>query len=197
MNAEGASRSFILYSDFNCPFCYALHERLDACEVMGKLEWRGVQHAPHLPIPMARWHGRMLEELRHEVALVERLAPELPIAVPAGKPNTRPAILLAAKVLGRHPVQGGELVRHLYRLLWREGRDISDAALLGMVLEELGIDPQSLSDKNEEALHILDGWDDLWRGTGQGGVPLLVRSDGTMLAGLAQEPELEKFLATP
>jgi predicted DsbA family dithiol-disulfide isomerase len=195
MNADSSSRSFVLYADFNCPFCYALHERLHACKVMGRVEWRGVQHAPQLPIPMARWHGRMLEDLHHEVALVERLAPKLPIAIPEGKPNTKPAIQLAARVLEQDPVQGSELVTHLYRLFWRDGRDISDAALLGEALAERGLDSHCPLEETAATTRILDGWDDRWRGTGEGGVPLLVRSDGSMLAGLAQERELKKFLA--
>ncbi|TKS59406.1 MAG: hypothetical protein EWM72_02214 [Nitrospira sp.] len=195
MSDVGASGRFALYSDFNCPFCYAMHERLHACGVMELVEWRGVQHAPHLPIPMARWNGRLLDELRHEVTMVGRLAPMLPIVVPEGKPNTRPAIQLAAQVLARDVAQGSALVRRLYWLFWREGRDISDVGVLGEALASLGLDPQGLIEKDEATAHILDGWDDLWRSMGQAGVPLLVRSDGTLLVGLARESDLDRFLA--
>ena len=33
----------ILYSDFNCPFCYAMHERLYEMTLLARCEWRGVQ----------------------------------------------------------------------------------------------------------------------------------------------------------
>ena len=85
-----------LYSDFNCPFCYAMHERLHALGVMDRISWQGVQHAPHLPVPMAGWAGHLAAELKQEVQMVRRLAPELPIAVPPGKPNTGRAIAAAA-----------------------------------------------------------------------------------------------------
>ena len=119
----------------------------------------------------------------------------LPIVVPEGKPNTRPAIQLAAQVLARDVAQGSALVRRLYWLFWREGRDISDVGVLGEALASLGLDPQGLIEKDEATAHILDGWDDLWRSMGQAGVPLLVRSDGTLLVGLARESDLDRFLA--
>ena len=41
---------------------------------------------------MKPWQGSLGAELRHEVTVVQRLAPGLPIPPPPGKPNTRPAI---------------------------------------------------------------------------------------------------------
>ncbi|MGQ0695949.1 MAG: DsbA family oxidoreductase [Nitrospiraceae bacterium] len=197
MNESTASGRFALYSDFNCPFCYAMHERLHTYGVMERVEWRGVQHAPHLPIPMARWNGHLLDELHHEVAMVNRLAPMLPIAVPEGKPNTRPAIQLAARVLARDVVQGSKLVRRLYWLFWREGRDISEVGVLHEAVASLGRDPQGINEKDEATAHTLEAWDHRWRSTGQAGVPLLERPDGTLLVGLARESDLDRFLASP
>jgi hypothetical protein len=65
------------------------------------VSWKGVQHAPHLPKPMKLWQGSLAAELRHEVSVVQRLAPELPIRLPSGKPNTGPAIALAASQIQR------------------------------------------------------------------------------------------------
>ena len=184
-----------LYSDFNCPFCYAMHERLHAAGVMERVEWRGVQHAPQLPIPMARWNGRLMDELRHEVAIVGRLAPMLPINLPEGKPNTRPAIHLAARVLEKHAEQGKELVRRMYTLFWREGQDISDARVLGQLLTSLDLDSNGLLGTSEATSQLLAAWEHRWHGTGQAGVPLLERPDGTLLVGLARDPDLDRFLA--
>jgi predicted DsbA family dithiol-disulfide isomerase len=115
--------AFLLYSDFNCPFCYALHERLHELNVIERCEWRGVQHAPHLPRPMKPWSGSLGAELRHEVSVVQRLAPELPIALPPGKPNTLPAIERAVGLLRADRTQGMAFVRKVYRAFWREGQD--------------------------------------------------------------------------
>lgn len=196
MNAVRHPGRVVLYSDFNCPFCYAIHERLHASGSMELVEWRGVQHAPHLPIPMARWHDRMLGELRHEVALVGRLAPDLPITVPEGKPNTGPAIQVAASVLAKDPARGSEFVRRLYRLFWLDGLDISDVGVLREALLEEGLDPQPFLEHHRVEVQSLTEWDDCWRQTGQSGVPLLERADGTLLMGLAPETELKQFLAT-
>lgn len=43
---------YTLYSDFNCPFCYALYELLQELQFIDRCEWRGVQHASHLSNPM-------------------------------------------------------------------------------------------------------------------------------------------------
>ena len=115
-----------LYSDFNCPFCYAMHERLHEMDLIARCEWRGVQHASHLPRPMKPWQGSLEAELRHEVAVVQRLAPGLPIALPPGKPNTKLAIEQAVALLRRDPSHMMAFVRETYRAFWCEGRDISD-----------------------------------------------------------------------
>jgi hypothetical protein len=65
-----------------------MHERLHEMNLLNRYKWHGVQHAPHLSKPMARWSGTLGAELCHEVALVQRLAPGLAISLPPGKPNT-------------------------------------------------------------------------------------------------------------
>ena len=190
------SRSIILYSDFNCPFCYAMHERLHDRGMMDHIEWRGVQHAPHLPVPMARWHGRLLQELRHEVTMVRKLAPALPIAVPEGKPNTGSAIALAARVGASHPkIQGRELIRSCYQAFWREGSDISDVRVQRELLDAAGIDADRVLEDHSVSPGLVNGWDEAWRETGQPGVPLLMRPDGAILVGLAGEADLERFMS--
>ncbi|TAJ25643.1 MAG: hypothetical protein EPO64_07710, partial [Nitrospirae bacterium] len=116
-----------VYSDFNCPFCYALNERLGTWGDLEKITWRGVQHAPHLQVPMAPWRADMAEDLWGEVQAVRRLAPELPITVPTGKPNTAEAIRAVAAFKDL-----------LYRALWCEGADISDPATIAYLAEKAG-----------------------------------------------------------
>ena len=128
----------ILYGDFNCPFCYAMHERLHEMDLLDRCEWRGVQHAPHLSTPMARWNGSLAAELHREVTLVQRLAPGLAISLPPGKPNTRRAIELAASLLNEDVGRGMEFVRQAYRAFWCNGQDISDPAVLSQLAEGLG-----------------------------------------------------------
>ncbi|MGH8728872.1 MAG: hypothetical protein ACREV9_12130 [Burkholderiales bacterium] len=92
MQADRTGAGVALYSDFNCPYCYALGERLFAAASAHRVEWRGVQHAPYLPIPMASAGAALAAELSDEVGAIRRLAPEVSITLPRGKPNTGPAI---------------------------------------------------------------------------------------------------------
>lgn len=179
---------FTLFSDFNCPFCYALHERLRGLELLGCCAWQGVQHAPYLPVPMKAWSGSLGADLRREVSAVRRLSPELPLNVPAGKPNTGRAIACAADVLSRDHDAGMKLVRKIYHALWADGRDISDAQLLA----DLAGQPFRL---HAEEPGVVSTWTAAWEATGQTGVPLLVAPNDDMLVGCVSGEELRKFFA--
>lgn len=176
---------YLLYSDFNCPFCYALHERLHELQLIERCDWRGVQHAPHLPRPMKAWLGSLGAELRQEVALVQRLAPGLPIALPSGKPNTGPAIALAASQLQRGREAGMQMVRALYRAFWVNGQDLSNP----LVLDEFGITDGSDLDQ------VMEEWNTAWHETGQAGVPVIVSPQGNLLVGCVPAEQVRRFFA--
>lgn len=179
---------YLLYGDFNCPFCYALHERLHEMQLLDRCEWRGVQHAPHLPRPMKAWQGSFVAELRHEVALVQRLAPGLPLALPAGKPNTRQAIERAVQLLRRDRPQGMEYVRRVYRAFWCNGQDISDQAVLTQLVEGLGE-----GEADEQNRRMAGEWESAWHQTGQAGVPLIVSPQGDLLVGCVPADDIRRF----
>ena len=185
-----------LYSDFNCPFCYAMHERLHALGLMERLSWQGVQHAPHLRRPMATWSGHLGTELRQEVEMVRRLAPELAITVPRGKPNTGPAIAAAARALQVDPLRAQAFTRSLYRLFWLEGLDLSDETVLQQEAERHGFAPAQVSGASTIPVdHLLRSWEEQWRETEHYGVPLLERPDHRVLVGLMPADSLQSFLA--
>jgi predicted DsbA family dithiol-disulfide isomerase len=183
----------ILYSDFNCPFCYAMHERLHEMNLLSLCEWRGVQHASHLPRPMKPWQGSLGAELRHEVAVVQRLAPGLPIALPPGKPNTKPAIEQAVALLRRDPSHMMAFVRETYRAFWCEGRDISDSEVLRQLVEQVGGSSESMGSIDGEDRRMAQGWESAWHVTGQAGVPLIVSPEGELLVGCAPEEQIRHF----
>lgn len=189
------SSIMILYSDFNCPFCYAMHERLHEMDLIARCEWRGVQHASHLPRPMKPWQGSLGAELRHEVSVVQRLAPGLPIALPPGKPNTRPAIELAVGLLRRDPSHAMAFVRETYRAFWCDGKDISDPEVLRELLGQVGGSPESIGAIDNEDRRVAQQWEAAWHATGQAGVPLIVSEDHYLLVGCAPLEDVRQFFA--
>lgn len=185
----------VVYSDLNCPFCYALNERLGTWRDLEKITWRGVQHAPHLQVPMAPWRADMAEDLRSEVQAVRRLAPELPITAPTGKPNTAEAIRAVASAYSLG-LQGAVTFKDLlYRALWYEGADLSDPATIAYLAEKAGLGRTVLSAlDNRLASATTSRWQQDWEATGIGAVPALVRPDGTRLVGLVGQDRLRAFL---
>lgn len=181
---------FFLYSDFNCPFCYALHERLQELALLDRCEWRGVQHASYLPRPMKAWDGSLGAELKHEVTVVQRLAPGLPISLPSGKPNTLPAIEQAAALLRQDIQLGMNFVKRTYHAFWCEGQDISDPH----VVKQLAGDGVT-EDVDDESRVIAQKWETAWHATGQNGVPLIVSPDGDLLVGCVPVDQVRSFFS--
>lgn len=185
----------LLYSDFNCPFCYAMHERLHELNLVSRCEWRGVQHASHLPRPMKPWQGMLGAELRHEVTVVQRLAPGLPISLPPGKPNTKLAIEQAVALLRRDRAQGMAFVRGVYPAFWCEGKDISDPVVLRQLAEQTGASGESVATIDDESRRMAQEWESAWHRTGQAGVPLLVSPEGELLVGCVPLQQIKQFFA--
>lgn len=181
-----------LFSDPNCPFCFATEERLHALELEHRVEWRGVQHAPHLPVPMHHSSHPFGEDLNGEVMAIRARAPEVPIEVPPGKPNTALAIQMGAAALAVDPDGGRRFVRLLYSAFWVDGADLSVPAVLDELGERAGVG-RPKADRSSAA--TADSWQESWQRSGAAGVPLLVRRDGRTVYGLAEPNELRAFLS--
>ena len=128
--------------------------------------------------------------MRHEVDVVRRLSPDLPLELPGGKPNTADAIAFAARCLDRDREAGMALVQAIYRAFWVEGRDISDPR----VLEELaGSEARGTQSGNERG--IAEKWAAAWEATGQCSVPIIVAPDGNQLVGCVPTGVIVDFFA--
>jgi predicted DsbA family dithiol-disulfide isomerase len=140
---------------------------------------------------MKPWSGALGAELRHEVGMVQRLAPGLPIQLPPGKPNTRPAIEQAVGLLREDQPRGMDFVRKIYRAFWCEGQDISDLSVLSLLAGG------SLPSHDHDGSHrkIAEAWEAAWHMTGQAGVPLIVSPDGDLLVGCVPEERVRRFFA--
>jgi predicted DsbA family dithiol-disulfide isomerase len=180
-----------LFTDLNCPFCYATEQRLERLGVNERIAWRGVEHEPELPVPMALDDPEIAAELAEEVRSVRARAPEVAIAVPPGKANTAAGLLATAAALRLDAARGADFRQAVYRAFWRDGRDVSDPTVLealahGQRLPALRAGP-------EDALTVAS-WRLEWERSPLRGVPLLIRDDGETVYGLKDVETLARFL---
>lgn len=180
----------VLYSDFNCPFCYALEERLVALRLAAFVEWRGVQHAPELTVPMQLANLGFAQSIEREVVMVKELMPEIDIAFPIGKPNTLKAIQYSIAASRQDPLLGLVFRHTLAREFWVNGEDISDEAIIKNVAHQFQLDSLRVDSAAESEA---DRWQREWQHLGTGAVPTLVRDDGETLTGLQSVEALKGF----
>ena len=180
-----------LFTDLNCPFCYATEQRLERLGASDQIAWRGVEHEPDLPVPMARDDAEIAAELATEVQSVQSRAPDVDIAVPPGKANTSNGLLATAAALRADATKGAAFRQAVYRAFWRDGRDVSDAAVLAELAQAVGLSAPRT--RPEDALTVAS-WRLEWERSPLRGVPLLVRDDGETVYGLKDLETLERFV---
>ena len=125
----------IVYADYNCPFCFALHELLNAHQLFDQTDWRLIEHAADISSQHCAIDDQI--ELTTEVATVRHRSPQVEISLPPNRPNSG----LANRVtdfLSQHldAAQMHEVRLRLYRGLWQQGVDISDPQVLSQLLED-------------------------------------------------------------
>ena len=182
----------VLYTDLNCPFCYATERRLGALGVEHEVEWRGIEHEPDLPVPMLVGDEDLLAELTEEVTSVRERAPEVEIRLPPGKPNTAQAVRVAAAAHRVDPDRGRDFRQAVYRAFWTEGSDISRSGVLDEIAHEHGLAELDVLPADEL---LVTSWRLDWERSPLRGVPLLIREDGEVLYGLKDVETLERFVS--
>jgi predicted DsbA family dithiol-disulfide isomerase len=180
-----------LFTDLNCPFCYATEQRLEQLGLSDRIAWRGVEHEPDLPVPMALDNPEIAAELVKEVESVRGRAPEVAIAIPPGKANTAAGLLATAAALRIDAVRGAAFRQVVYRAFWRDGRDVSDPAVLEALARDQGL--PALRTGPEDAVTVAS-WRLEWERSPLRGVPLLIRGDGETVYGLKDIETLASFV---
>ena len=181
----------VLYTDLNCPFCYATEQRLEALDAQDMVEWRGVEHEPDLPVPMDTDDVDLNAELADEVGQVRSRAPDVEIAQPPGKANTAYALEFTAAAERTDPDRGRQIRHAIYRAFWTDGEDISSPDVLAGIAREYGLDQVEV--QSEDKLRVTS-WRLDWERSPLRGVPLLARSDGEVLYGLKDSETLARFV---
>lgn len=179
-----------VYADFNCPFCYALSERLHVYAREVSIDWRAVQHVPNVDSSMPSFQEQT--QLTAEVASVRKRAPEIQIVTPPSRPNTAPASLLIAAAQNRK-LPGIDTLRNLiYRALWREGKDISSPDVLAALVAQAGMQPLQPDADDKTSLKR---WQQIWElGDFDRRIPSMVNAAGGRILGFPAIPRLMPFL---
>ncbi len=184
-------RPLVAFGDFNCPFCYALEERLTTRTVDAHVEWRLVEHAPDLPAAMEDATAEEQHELAQEIATLIMRAPDVEIHRPSFRPRSGPAIraLIAASHIDATAADEFRLA--LFRALWLEGRNIADSLVLDAVASACGIrEPLDGSAYVATATE----WTAQWRAAKFNRIPCLVSRTDAKLLGLSTVERLDLFL---
>ena len=184
---------FVVYADFNCPFCYALNERLIALQIDDQVSFRSVQHAPKASSSQAGFET--LSELSAEVAEVCRRAPSTTINIPLFRPNTAAASALVYRVDRFDPEGAVRLRARIFRALWVDGKDISNINFLVSLAQELNIEvPDEIASDIDE----LEKWQLAWDSNQEFecAIPITISGKGETVVGFPLESEIDGFLKT-
>ncbi len=185
-----AVHTITVYGDFNCPFCYALNERLQVYGGDVQVEWRAVQHVPNVDSLAPSFEEQA--QLTAEVASVRKRAPEVQIITPMSRPNTALACRMMAAAEAHAADRVHALRRIIYRALWQQGRDISDANEMDALLVQAGIeDLPGLSEAEETMVFWQQSWEE---GGFDRRIPSMDNDAGGRILGFPAIPKLMPFL---
>ncbi|SFB81792.1 diguanylate cyclase [Pseudoalteromonas denitrificans] len=180
----------IVYADFNCPFCYVLHQRLDNLGLLNKVNWRVIQHAPGAS--SSSNDPKQLDLLKTEYQLVLKRAPEIKIINPNLIPNTELANNYLLTIMQQYPEKTHMFRSLAYEALWLNNLDISEKSILESIIEQINIKPLSLPQKFDNKL---DSWQQLWfHGDFDLRIPALTNNRGEVMLGLQNAKSLNNFI---
>ena len=188
-------RPYVAYADFNCPFCFALSERLVELGLHSAVEWRPIQHLRDAPEPAEPLTSEELAELQEELERLGPLEPALAIRNSNLRPNTRTATLAVMAIRRVDPDNLWKLISGIYRALWRQGRDISDKEVIDAVAADCGIQlPEGFERRaafNDDASVQQTEWE---AGGFDRRLPVMQSPHGTTLLGLGSRERTRLFI---
>jgi len=191
MSTSLLKNRFVVYADFNCPFCYALNELIHTLGLAADVEWRVVQHAVNATSSLCSFES--LSEITSEVNEVRRRAPATDIRAPVFRPNSALASRVITQAARIDTEKAIKLRRSIYRALWVDAKDISKADVLTDLLRanelELSLDDIDTEDELVEWQHEWDSSDYFERN-----IPITLDQSGAAMIGLPAQMELEIFL---
>jgi len=181
------------YIDLNCPYCFALFERISRWNIADQVEWRMIEHSSHLLD--GEFDLEQEQMLSNEVFEVHHRAPDIDLHLPADRCQSTLATYLLAVVHGLFPDQVNALRRSVYQALWQQGHNIGDVGVLEALLREHQLPVELLGMCTEPPVEFTE-WQAAWeRGEYDFSIPVLTHeASGRVLIGLADQTSLAQFL---
>jgi len=181
------------YIDLNCPYCYALFERVSRWGLGDQIEWCMVEHHSHVLEGGFDLHQEEL--LTTEVFEVHHRAPDVDLKLPPDRCNSTLATWLVVSVARLFPESSNTFRRAVYRALWIDGLNIGEPAVLEDLLRMNDLPPELL-EMCEEAPEDFQTWQKAWdKGPYDHSIPVLTHvPSNRVLIGLADERTLAAFL---
>ncbi len=187
-------RALTVYADLNCPFCFALEERLAARGVSTEATWKLVEHAPELPVRPDEATDAQMKELADEMVAIRERAEDVQVVPPPYRSNSHLGIVAFTQAHRVDPAKADVLRRSLFRALWIEGRDIADEAVVAELVRAAGL-PWPLPDA-ASAEREARTWTEEWRDANLDRIPCMLTDAETMLLGLSPVRRLDLFLSS-
>jgi len=184
---------FFVYVDLNCPFCFALHERLARWQLLDSLSFRMVEHASHVIDGPFNIDEEVM--LANEVFAVHHRAPDVQVLLPPRRYSSKLANRLIYAVQQDHAPKAAAFRTALYRCLWRNGEDIGDEGVLRAALTEQELPDSLLASCTHDPVELID-WQHHWeQAKFDSCIPILHHeASDRVLVGLPTERALVEFL---
>ena len=185
--------SFIAYIDFNCPYCFALHERIQRWNLGDKIKWEMIEHSSHILDGPFDIHQEQL--LTTEVVEVHHRAPDVDLLLPAQRCRSTTATRLQTYVQREFMDKRHEFRTAVFRSLWQNGEDIGDHKILMNLLDANNIPGIFLDFCSDEPPEIQRSQKNWQEGPYDTSIPVLLEeASGRVLIGLPDERTLKEFL---
>ncbi len=183
----------IVYSDLNCPFCFALNEWLEELGVDNQFLWMGVEHDPSLDLPTIASDDHEQSLLDEEVSVVRQRTQLGALRRPDIRPNSRLAIAAVAAARNIDWIKSSRLRTRLFRALWSENENISERKVIDSIASDVGLPGLDI---DEDAIEQTDAWTRRWRATNINRIPVMVSPTGSQLLGLTSKAEVDVFMGS-
>ncbi|AWB66927.1 hypothetical protein C2869_10985 [Saccharobesus litoralis] len=179
-----------IFCDFNCPFCFAQHERITQLGLANEVEWCFIEHNPQIVSTANTLEQK--KQLHDEFTLLKQRAAEVSIKKPSLCVNTQLVILYYISLYEIDKPKAALFRTHAFRAYWQQGLDISDQYVLSDLLKH--VNKRSLKVSNS-AIDTFNQWQQFWASHDtEKRLPAMVCESNGVLLGLQHINNIKSFI---